>query len=74
MGFYSTGVSTDINATFVKAAGGAGMEIVLRGEVVSLGKTLAFTRVTLHHAVTDAVLAYGSHTKFMAKAIDHEVS
>lgn len=37
-GFYSTGVSTDINTTFVKAAGGVGDEVVAEGSVISLGE------------------------------------
>lgn len=37
-GLYSTGVSTDIHTTFVKAAGGIGDEVLVRGEVTSLGE------------------------------------
>ncbi|CEH19420.1 HGG motif-containing thioesterase [Ceraceosorus bombacis] len=70
-GLYSTGVSTDINTTFVKAGGGAGDEVHAIGTVVSLGKTLATTRFELRHPVSDAVLAYGSHTKFVGKALGH---
>lgn len=35
------------------------------------GKTLATTRVELRHPVSDALLAFGSHTKFVGKAHQH---
>lgn len=37
-GLYSTGVSTDIHTTFVKAAGGVGEEVLVMGQVTSLGE------------------------------------
>lgn len=37
-GLYFTGVSTDIHTTFARAAGKAGDELVLRGEVTTLGE------------------------------------
>ncbi|UZJ56818.1 hypothetical protein CBS101457_006138 [Exobasidium rhododendri] len=70
-GLYSTGVSTDIHTTFVKAAGGDGDLVKVEGKVISVGKTLATTRIELRHPVTDAILAYGSHTKFVGKASGH---
>lgn len=70
-GLYSTGVSTDINTTYVKSAGGTGDQVNVKGEVISMGKTLAFTRMELRHPVTDALLAYGSHTKFIGRALKH---
>lgn len=70
-GLYSTGVSTDINTTYVKSGGGKGETVNIHGEVISMGKTLAFTRMEIRHPVTDALLAYGSHTKFIGKAIAH---
>lgn len=39
-GLYSTGVSTDIHTTFVKAAGGDGDEVKVEGKVISLGERL----------------------------------
>ncbi|TKY88992.1 hypothetical protein EX895_002233 [Sporisorium graminicola] len=70
-GLYSTGVSTDINTTYVKAAGTKGDTINVEGTVISMGKTLAFTRMELRHPVTDTLLAYGSHTKFIGRAMGH---
>lgn len=57
--------------TFVKAAGTAGDKIHVVGRVVSLGKTLATTRVELVHPERGDVLSFGSHTKFMARAHGH---
>jgi acyl-coenzyme A thioesterase 13 len=37
-----------------------------------LGKSLATTRIELRHPVSDLILAYGSHTKFVGKAMSHE--
>ncbi|SPO30584.1 related to Putative esterase C31F10.02 [Ustilago trichophora] len=71
-GLYSTGVSTDINTTYVKSAGTKGDTVNVMGQVISMGKTLAFTRMELRHPLTDALLAYGSHTKFIGKAMAHE--
>lgn len=93
-GLYSTGVSTDIHATFVKAAGGDGDIVKVEGKVINmgeprrrsyltlcrrwadifffLGKSLASTRIELRHRATDQILAFGSHTKFVGKAMSHE--
>ncbi|SNX86963.1 related to Putative esterase C31F10.02 [Melanopsichium pennsylvanicum] len=71
-GLYSTGVSTDINTTYVKSAGGNGDTVNIQGHVISMGKTLAFTRMEITHPVTHALLAYGSHTKFIGRAIQHQ--
>jgi acyl-coenzyme A thioesterase PaaI-like protein len=53
-----SGVSTDIGSTFVRAAGKEGDEIRVRGEVLSVGKTLGFTRVELTDS-RDRVVAFG---------------
>jgi acyl-coenzyme A thioesterase 13 len=37
-GMYSTGVSTDIHTTFVKAAGGDGDQVKVEGKVTSMGE------------------------------------
>jgi acyl-coenzyme A thioesterase 13 len=39
-GLYSTGVSTDIHATFVKAAGGDGDVVKVEGKVINMGESL----------------------------------
>ncbi|GAK66409.1 thioesterase/thiol ester dehydrase-isomerase [Moesziomyces antarcticus] len=68
-GLYSTGVSTDINTTYVKAAGTAGTTINVQAHLISMGKTLAFTRVELLHQDSGQLLAYGSHTKYIKAAM-----
>lgn len=45
-------------STFVRAAGKEGDTIKLRGEVLSVGKTLGFTRVELKDS-QDRVVAFG---------------
>lgn len=69
-GLFRTGVSTDINATFVRSGGSAGDSIRVIGEVVNMGRSLAFTRVELRHPVSDAIVAYGSHTKYIRGCAD----
>ncbi|KAE8233029.1 hypothetical protein CF326_g1931 [Tilletia indica] len=71
-GLYSTGVSTDIHTVFSKPAGTLGDEVKVTGEIISMGKLLATTRIELRHPKTDVLLSYGSHTKFVGKAHGHE--
>ena len=68
-GYRNTGVSTDINATFARPAGKAGDVIRVTSEIISMGKTLAYTRTRVSHNA-----AYGSHTKYIrmgSKATDN---
>ncbi|CAD6957212.1 unnamed protein product [Tilletia caries] len=65
-GLYSTGASTDIYTVFAKPAGKLGDEVKVTGEIIS--KLRATTRIELRHPPTDALLSYGSHTKFVGKA------
>ncbi|KAF2644898.1 esterase [Massarina eburnea CBS 473.64] len=70
-GLYSTGVSTDINVTYLSSGGKAGD--LLKGEVVcdKFGKTMAFTSVRFMNA-GGGLVARGSHSKFIAKAWEDE--
>ncbi|GAA6062671.1 hypothetical protein JCM10212_000571 [Sporobolomyces blumeae] len=70
-GLFMTGVSTDINVTYVRGAK-LGETLNVKGEVVNMGRTLAFTRVELKSAQTGKLLAYGSHTKFISEALKGE--
>lgn len=70
-GLYSTGVSTDINTTYVKTAGREGDTVNVEGRVISMGKTLAFTRMEVRSEKEGVLLAYGSHTKFVGRALGH---
>ncbi|KAI9249012.1 HotDog domain-containing protein [Sporodiniella umbellata] len=67
-GLYATGVSTDINISYISGAK-EGETISVKARVDKLGKTLAFTTVELYSK--DKLLALGRHNKFMAKAYQH---
>ena len=81
-GLFSTGVSTDINVTYLNSGGKIGD--VIRGEVVCdkckyclsflcitdgdpVGKTLAFTSVKFINKDNE-IVARGSHTKYVSFA------
>ncbi|KIX06880.1 uncharacterized protein Z518_04856 [Rhinocladiella mackenziei CBS 650.93] len=66
-GLYSTGVSTDLNVTYLNAGGKIGD--LIRGEVIcdKFGKTLAYTSVKFMNKDNE-IVARGSHTKFVAFA------
>jgi len=66
-----TGVSTDIATSFVKPAGRIGDTLYARATLTAMGRTLAYTRVDFLNARGDLV-AFGHHTKFVGKALDHE--
>jgi len=70
-GQFMTGVSTDIGTSFVKPAGRIGDTLYARASLIAMGRTLAYTRVEFTNAKGDLV-AYGHHTKFVGKALEHE--
>lgn len=55
-GYRNTGVSTDINATFARPAGKAGDVIRVTSEIISMGKTLAYTRTELRDVDSNELL------------------
>ncbi|BGP26429.1 paaI_thioesterase family protein [Rhodotorula toruloides] len=67
-GLYMTGVSTDMSQTFVRGAK-LGETVRIQSELVNMGKTLAFTRTELYSAESGKLLAFGSHTKYIADAL-----
>lgn len=83
-GLYATGVSTDINISYISGAK-AGEKITVDARVDKLGKTLAFTTVEMFSngrlgkrnslILTlfsyDFIVASGRHNKFVAKAYSH---
>jgi acyl-coenzyme A thioesterase 13 len=69
-GLYSTGVSTDLNVTYIKSGGCVGETITATMVCDSLGKTLAYTHVDFHNA-QGVLFARGSHTKYVQKAQEH---
>ncbi|KAL0961131.1 hypothetical protein HGRIS_006105 [Hohenbuehelia grisea] len=69
-GQYMTGVSTDINASFVKPAGRVGDILHMKGMLTGMGKNLAFTRVEFT-TPSGELVAYGSHSKYIGKSSVH---
>ncbi|KAF3761679.1 Thioesterase/thiol ester dehydrase-isomerase, partial [Cryphonectria parasitica EP155] len=63
MGLYSTGVSTDLNVTYLSSGGKAGDKIKVLAECEKMGRTLAFTRMSFFNEKGD-LCARGSHTKY----------
>jgi len=55
-GYRNTGVSTDMNGTFVRPAGRAGEQIRVKSEIIGMGKTLAYTRTELRDLESDKLL------------------
>lgn len=55
-GWYNTGISTDINATFVRPGGRLDDSVLVTGEVVGMGKTLAYTRIEFRDPKTSAIV------------------
>ncbi|KAK4133687.1 Thioesterase/thiol ester dehydrase-isomerase [Trichocladium antarcticum] len=67
MGLYATGVSTDLNVTYLGSGGKVGDIIKATAVCDKIGKTLAYTTVTFWNQ-NGELAARGSHTKFVAKA------
>ncbi|RPA75920.1 esterase [Ascobolus immersus RN42] len=66
-GLFATGVSTDLNVTYLSSGGKIGDKII--GEVTcdKFGKTLAYTKAEFKD-VKGNVFARGSHTKYIQQA------
>ncbi|KAH8887587.1 Thioesterase/thiol ester dehydrase-isomerase [Thozetella sp. PMI_491] len=67
MGLYATGVSTDINITYLSSGGKLGDKIQATATCEKIGKTLAFTNITFRNSKGE-LAARGSHTKYVAQA------
>ena len=61
-GLFSTGVSTDLNVTYINSGGKIGDMIHAEATCDKFGKTLAFTSIMFRNAKGELV-ARGSHTK-----------
>lgn len=66
-GLYATGVSTDLNVTYLSSGGKIGDTIKAEVSCDKFGKTLAFTSIEFLNE-KDEVFARGSHTKYVALA------
>ncbi|KAI9255145.1 putative PaaI_thioesterase family protein [Phascolomyces articulosus] len=67
-GLYATGVSTDINISYISGAK-EGQVVTIDCRCDKLGKTLAFTSVEL--SSNGRLVATGRHNKFVAQAYAH---
>ncbi|KAH9993474.1 Thioesterase/thiol ester dehydrase-isomerase [Xylariaceae sp. FL0662B] len=67
MGLYATGVSTDLNVTYLSSGGKVGDKISATAVCDKIGKTLAYTSILFRNAQGE-VAARGSHTKYVAQA------
>lgn len=70
-GLYSTGVSTDIQISYLRSGGAAGSVIRAVASCDGFGKTLAYTKCDFFDA-KGRLVARGSHTKYVAKAREHD--
>ncbi|KAF8442571.1 esterase [Kalaharituber pfeilii] len=66
-GLFSTGVSTDLNVTYLSSGGKVGEKIRAESICQKFGKALAFTNITFHNEANELV-ARGSHTKYIRAA------
>ncbi|ODQ63317.1 putative PaaI_thioesterase family protein [Nadsonia fulvescens var. elongata DSM 6958] len=69
-GLHSTGVSTDINVTYISSGGKIDDLIDIDCTCQKLGKTLAFTTIDFYDSKHN-LFARGSHTKFIAQAYNN---
>ncbi|KAI8945724.1 Thioesterase/thiol ester dehydrase-isomerase [Xylaria longipes] len=67
-GLYATGVSTDLNVTYLSSGGPAGNKITATATCDKIGKTLAYTSVTFRDHKGE-LAARGSHTKYVTHAV-----
>nr|CAG8593172.1 3545_t:CDS:2 [Entrophospora candida] len=67
-GLYSTGLSTDLNVSFINIAKKDDI-VIMDAECVKLGKTLAHTIIELKNKNNEnKLIAQGRHTKFVSIA------
>ncbi|PLN80291.1 esterase [Aspergillus taichungensis] len=66
-GFFATGVSTDLNVTYLSSGGKIGDRILAEASCDKFGKTLAFTSINFRNGKGE-IVARGSHTKYIALA------
>lgn len=64
-GLYATGVSTDLNVTYLSSGGKVGDLIKAEVSCDKFGKTMAFTSIRFMND-KGQVFARGSHTKYIA--------
>jgi acyl-coenzyme A thioesterase 13 len=67
MGLYATGVSTDLNVTYLSSGGKVGDKLQATATCDKIGKTLAYTSITFKNSQGE-LAARGSHTKYVTQA------
>ncbi|GAW17681.1 hypothetical protein ANO14919_071410 [Xylariales sp. No.14919] len=67
-GLYATGVSTDLNVTYLNGGGTVGAKITATAVCEKIGRTLAYTSVTFQNRKGE-IAARGSHTKYVMQAV-----
>ncbi|KAI1111493.1 Thioesterase/thiol ester dehydrase-isomerase [Nemania sp. NC0429] len=72
-GLYATGVSTDLNVTYLSGGGRVGDTITATAVCDKIGKTLAYTSVTFRNSKGE-LAARGSHTKYVTQAVKAQES
>ncbi|KAI0425636.1 Thioesterase/thiol ester dehydrase-isomerase [Xylaria sp. FL1042] len=72
-GLYGTGVSTDLNVTYLSGGGKVGDKIAATAVCDKIGRTLAYTSVTFRNSKGE-LAARGSHTKYVAQAVKAQES
>ncbi|KAF2863705.1 esterase [Piedraia hortae CBS 480.64] len=65
---HATGVTTDLNVTYLSSGGKVGDTILAEAICDKIGKNLAFTEVRFKDEKTGELVARGSHTKFVRRA------
>ncbi|KEZ42187.1 hypothetical protein SAPIO_CDS6258 [Scedosporium apiospermum] len=71
MGRFATGVSTDINVSYISVAGRVGDTVTGTATCEKIGKTLAYTMVHFWNSKGE-LAARGSHTKYVAGTLTPE--
>ncbi|KAN0117644.1 acyl-coenzyme A thioesterase-like protein 13 [Hyaloscypha variabilis] len=69
-GLFATGVSTDLNVTYLNSGGQVGDVLKAVVKCDKFGKTLAYTSIQFTNAKGE-IAARGSHTKYVALAWKH---
>lgn len=67
MGLYATGVSTDLNVTYLSSGGKIGDKLSGTAICDMMGRRLAYTSITFRNAQGE-LTARGSHTKYVVNA------
>ncbi|KAK3316503.1 PaaI thioesterase [Apodospora peruviana] len=70
MGLYQTGVTTDLNVTYLRSGGKVGDTIRATAECDKMGKIMAYTEIKFYNQ-QDQLVARGSHSKFVRDAWKH---